>query len=463
MAPNWTRLIRFIAHEDGQVHLGEVIPTEHADVGLAAVDGPKVFAKAITGSVFDGVVTSRTLTVESLLCPISASEVPLIRCMGLNYRDHALEANLPIPDVPVLFIKPRTALSGPYPAAIPIPRLAQDGTSDYEAELCFVMGKSGRDIPEEHAMEYVLGFTAGNDGKTLERGTVVMTGTGPGVGAMRTPKVTLKHGDDIYVEIENIGTKLAFEFWTAYANGHEAQIERRDLSSLRSALAMLDAKIPGDKLLGPLAPIKAMTLGSSIALYLCRNRLTCGYLEVLLDPAITALSKNHTTEFKVLVQEVGCEGRYCNDWITLEMQSVFNPRHFPALFHDSVEKNTAIYAGDNLIVYVADLEWALEVNVRRATRALLRGKNPILELPDAAALIHQVRFEGEQPPLTFEYVRGLAARMSDSAPSDDQLQVIADFYFKIYGRVGLTRTAVEWDEGVRDWKPVEASDAAEPE
>ncbi|KAG6321224.1 hypothetical protein E4U44_005345 [Claviceps purpurea] len=279
MAPNWTRLIRFIAHEDGQVHLGEVIPTEHADVGLAAVDGPKVFAKAITGSVFDGVVTSRTLTVESLLCPISASEVPLIRCMGLNYRDHALEANLPIPDVPVLFIKPRTALSGPYPAAIPIPRLAQDGTSDYEAELCFVMGKSGRDIPEEHAMEYVLGFTAGNDvsartqqfqnsqwcfskgfdgscplgpvlvapsalgdvhnlrvramhngkvvqdsntremiftipkiisflsqGTTLERGTVVMTGTGPGVGAMCTPKVTLKHGDDICVEIENIGT-----------------------------------------------------------------------------------------------------------------------------------------------------------------------------------------------------------------------------------------------------------------
>ncbi|KAG6087143.1 hypothetical protein E4U15_008262 [Claviceps sp. LM218 group G6] len=265
MAPNWTRLIRFIAREDGQVHLGEVKPTEQSDVGLAALDGPKVFAKVITGSVFDGVVTSRTLTVDHLLCPISASEVPLIRCMGLNYRDHALEA--------------KTHRDGPYPAAIPIPRLAQDGTSDYEAELCFVMGKSGRDIPEEHAMEYVLGFTAGNDvsartqqfqnsqwcfskgfdgscplgpvlvapsalgdvhnlriramhngkvvqdsntcemiftipkiisflsqGTTLERGTVVMTGTGPGVGSMRTPKVTLKHDDVICVEIENIGT-----------------------------------------------------------------------------------------------------------------------------------------------------------------------------------------------------------------------------------------------------------------
>ncbi|KAG5945102.1 hypothetical protein E4U59_006386 [Claviceps monticola] len=226
---------------------------------------------------------------------------------------------------------------------------------------------------------------------------------------------------------------------------------------------MLDAKIPGDKLLGPLAPIKALTLGSSIALYLCRNRLTCGYLEFLLDPAITALSKNHATEFEVLVQEVGCEGGYCNDWISLDIQSAFNPRHFPALFNDSVDTNTAIYVGDNLIVYVADLEWALEVNVRRATKGLLRGKNPILELPDAAALIHQVRFEGEQPPLTFEYIRGLAAQMSDSVPSDDKLQVIADFYLKIYGRVGLTKTAVEWDESVRDWKPVEGSDAAEPE
>ncbi|KAG6103233.1 hypothetical protein E4U31_002955 [Claviceps sp. LM219 group G6] len=286
MAPNWTRLIRFIAREDGQVHLGEVKPTEQSDVGLAALDGPKVFAKVITGSVFDGVVTSRTLTVDHTLLQSFSAQYPPPKSPSFAAWasitatwDHALEANLPIPDVPVLFIKPRTALSGPYPAAIPIPRLAQDGTSDYEAELCFVMGKSGRDIPEEHAMEYVLGFTAGNDvsartqqfqnsqwcfskgfdgscplgpvlvapsalgdvhnlriramhngkvvqdsntcemiftipkiisflsqGTTLERGTVVMTGTGPGVGSMRTPKVTLKHDDVICVEIENIGT-----------------------------------------------------------------------------------------------------------------------------------------------------------------------------------------------------------------------------------------------------------------
>ena len=54
-------------------------------------------------------------------------------------------------------------MSGPYPAAINIPKCAQDGTSDYEAELCLVIGKTGRDIPEEEALDYVLGYTASND------------------------------------------------------------------------------------------------------------------------------------------------------------------------------------------------------------------------------------------------------------------------------------------------------------
>lgn len=73
------------------------------------------------------------------------------------------EANLPLPKAPILFTKPRTALAGPYPAAINIPKCAQDDTSDYEAELCLVIGKTGRDIPKEEALNYVLGYTASND------------------------------------------------------------------------------------------------------------------------------------------------------------------------------------------------------------------------------------------------------------------------------------------------------------
>lgn len=98
-----------------------------------------------------------------LLSPLREDEVPLIRCLGLNYRDHAKEGNMPIPDVPVLFIKPRTALNGPAPACIPVPKIAQDDSSDYEAELSVVISKSGRDIPKEQAMDYVLGYTCSND------------------------------------------------------------------------------------------------------------------------------------------------------------------------------------------------------------------------------------------------------------------------------------------------------------
>jgi 2-keto-4-pentenoate hydratase/2-oxohepta-3-ene-1,7-dioic acid hydratase in catechol pathway len=68
-----------------------------------------------------------------------------------------------LPKVPILFTKPRTALADPFPAVINIPKCAQDGTSDYEAELCVVIGKSGRDISEDDALDYVLGYTASND------------------------------------------------------------------------------------------------------------------------------------------------------------------------------------------------------------------------------------------------------------------------------------------------------------
>ncbi|KAL4756923.1 fumarylacetoacetate hydrolase family protein [Aspergillus foveolatus] len=280
MAPRstWTRLIRFIAEEDGQTHLGEVDTAQCPDIGLSVVNGERVAVRQVTGSTFDGIVTEKILHVARLLAPINMEDVPLIRCMGLNYRDHAKEANMPIPDVPVLFIKPRTALNGPHPAMINVPKIAQDGSSDYEAELSVILSRTGRDIPECDAMDYVLGYTCSNDvsartqqfknsqwsfskgldgscplgpvlvapseldphqldikaihngavvqdsntremifdipkiiaflsqGTTLERGTVIMTGTGPGIGAMRDPKVVLRDGDDMRVQIQGIGT-----------------------------------------------------------------------------------------------------------------------------------------------------------------------------------------------------------------------------------------------------------------
>lgn len=47
-----------------------------------------------------------------------------------------------------------------------------------------------------------------SQGTTLERGTIIMTGTGPGIGAMRNPKLSLKSQDDMRVEVEKIGTLI---------------------------------------------------------------------------------------------------------------------------------------------------------------------------------------------------------------------------------------------------------------
>lgn len=83
-----------------------------------------------------------------------------IICIGLNYRDHAAESGLPIPDVPTVFAKFPTALTG-HKCPIVIPK--NSTKPDYEAEFAVVIGKRGRHIPEESWLEYVFGYTILND------------------------------------------------------------------------------------------------------------------------------------------------------------------------------------------------------------------------------------------------------------------------------------------------------------
>lgn len=83
-----------------------------------------------------------------------------IIAVGLNYRSHAAELGMPVPEEPVLFMKPPSALitDGDY---IVLPR--QSEQVDYEAELAVVIGARVRDVPFESAAEAVLGYTCAND------------------------------------------------------------------------------------------------------------------------------------------------------------------------------------------------------------------------------------------------------------------------------------------------------------
>ncbi len=234
-------------------------------------------ARRIEGDIFGQyVVTSEPADVAQLLAPLVPAA---ILCIGLNYRQHAIETKAKIPDFPVLFMKNPAALQHPGDP-IEIPTHLASTKVDYEAELAVVIRDTCKNVRRSDAWRYVLGYTCANDvsardwqkdfsgsqwcrGKsfdtfcplgpclvtpdeipnpnalairtvingevlqdghtsdmifdvatlieflsgstTLLAGTVILTGTPPGVGLARTPPRWLKPGDEVTIEIEKIG------------------------------------------------------------------------------------------------------------------------------------------------------------------------------------------------------------------------------------------------------------------
>lgn len=83
-----------------------------------------------------------------------------IICIGLNYRDHAAESNMPIPEKPVVFSKFSTSVISPGEPVV-LPSASQQ--VDYEAELAVVIGRRAKNVSADRAYDYVLGYTAFND------------------------------------------------------------------------------------------------------------------------------------------------------------------------------------------------------------------------------------------------------------------------------------------------------------
>ena len=92
-----------------------------------------------------------------LLCPCTPSKVV---CLGLNYRSHAREISMPVPDAPIIFLKPSTAVIGPDEPIV-LPHMSR--RVDYEGELGVVIGKQAKDVAREEAGRYILGYTCFND------------------------------------------------------------------------------------------------------------------------------------------------------------------------------------------------------------------------------------------------------------------------------------------------------------
>ncbi|CAK7229018.1 hypothetical protein SCUCBS95973_007075 [Sporothrix curviconia] len=277
------RLVRFVPKGNPAATLIGEPADASVDVGMAVRQGQAVQVNVFGGAsvLAPGAPTGAVATIERLLSPLAPAEVGTIRCIGLNYKQHAQEVGMALPSVPTVFLKPDTALAGPYPEAVVLPKLTQaDDCGDYESELGVVIGKTAKNVSEVDALDYVLGYTACNDvssrtsqlnqsqwcfskgfdgscpigpalvstaqvpdpavfrvrglkngrvlqdcgvddlifsvpkivsflsqSTTLKPGTLIITGTPAGVGMGRSPKETLRDGDEFAVEIlPHIGT-----------------------------------------------------------------------------------------------------------------------------------------------------------------------------------------------------------------------------------------------------------------
>jgi 2-keto-4-pentenoate hydratase/2-oxohepta-3-ene-1,7-dioic acid hydratase in catechol pathway len=121
---------------------------------------PDGSARAIAGDLFgDYRVTAQAVTPGKLLAPVVPTQ---ILCIGLNYRQHAVETGARVPERPVLFVKGLNTLQHPGDPIL-IPQHLRSDEVDYDCDLAVVIGKSGKNIPHARALDHVLGYTCAND------------------------------------------------------------------------------------------------------------------------------------------------------------------------------------------------------------------------------------------------------------------------------------------------------------
>jgi acylpyruvate hydrolase len=148
-----------------------------------AIDYGETAVPVLSWMDLDGEYLPKALTMLRKLGPRAAEElkrrspgavVPLadldllapvprpgkVICIGLNYRDHAVESNVPVPKSPVTFSKYVTAVTGPE-APVSLPPSSQQ--VDYEAEMAVVIGRRAKRVSRDQALDHVLGYTNFND------------------------------------------------------------------------------------------------------------------------------------------------------------------------------------------------------------------------------------------------------------------------------------------------------------
>jgi 2-keto-4-pentenoate hydratase/2-oxohepta-3-ene-1,7-dioic acid hydratase in catechol pathway len=139
------KIIRYL-DTSGTIHHG----AEQADGSILRIEGDLFAAHRVTAERAD---------IAKLLAPVAPTQIIGI---GLNYRRHAQETGAKIPERPIVFYKGINSLQNPGDPIL-LPQHLRSDEVDYECELAVVIGRSGRNVSREHALDYVLGYSCAND------------------------------------------------------------------------------------------------------------------------------------------------------------------------------------------------------------------------------------------------------------------------------------------------------------
>jgi 2-keto-4-pentenoate hydratase/2-oxohepta-3-ene-1,7-dioic acid hydratase in catechol pathway len=154
------KLISF-SESDGLVRPGVLLDEGNRIIDLTTMgyaDTLAVLSAGVTALQNGGAY--RAYALESVRLHAPLANPPRIFCIGLNYRDHAIESGMEIPKFPVVFFKMAPSIVGPGEAIV-LPAITKE--PDYEAEFAFVIGKGGFQISAADAMSHVYGYTIIND------------------------------------------------------------------------------------------------------------------------------------------------------------------------------------------------------------------------------------------------------------------------------------------------------------
>lgn len=144
------KIIRFI--DNGEEKTGLLENNSIIELSCSVIEAIK--SSSIQKYIKDSTYKFEDIKIKS---PVSPSKIV---CVGLNYRDHAEELNMDIPEEPILFLKPSTSVIGHLDNII-YPNSSNQ--VDYEAEIGIMISKEARNVKSENAEAFIGGYTAFND------------------------------------------------------------------------------------------------------------------------------------------------------------------------------------------------------------------------------------------------------------------------------------------------------------